>query len=342
MNQIHSDANNSSDCYLKHDLDQYLFPTTYILVFVLSVPANCISLYVSYQQVIKENELGIYLFNLSLSDLFYALTFPLWIDFSLQHDNWRFSAWLCSLSAYSLHTNLYCSAGFLICISMDRYLAVVYPLKFQHLRTRKMAICISLGVWTVQSASNVIILVKDETFNNTYNNTRDLFCYDIFPMEKWKAYFSLLNVSVGHILPLLIMIFCYYRIFVAVQENQATIDKDKQKIKQLLLIIVIMFTLCFTPYHVVLLIRSIWEPGNCDFAKTIFVPYKLTLALSSINCLADPLLYCFMSEAGRADARNIIQCCQIKTQSEPSSELQTFSPSEILKRSNDVSLSTPL
>ncbi|XP_075048170.1 G-protein coupled receptor 65 [Mixophyes fleayi] len=321
-------TNASDDCLPLHDIDQYIFPIIYIIVFVVGVPANLISLYVSYLQVVKKNELGIYLFNLSISDLLYILVLPLWIDFSLQHDNWRFPSWLCSLSAFLMHTNLYSSAGFLTCISLDRYLAVVYPLRFHHLRTRRMATFISLVLWIIQIASNIVILIEKEIFNNT----NDLLCYDNYPMEEWKSNFNIFNVVIGHFMPLVIMVFCYYRIYLAVKSNQATVDRDKQKIKHLLFVIVVTFILSFTPYHIVLLIRSIMEPKNCGFAHKIFTPYKLTFALSSINCLADPLLYCFVSETGRADAKAVIHCCYPQSESSGHTELQMSAISEPCKK----------
>ncbi|XP_040188092.1 psychosine receptor [Rana temporaria] len=318
-------TNNLTNCTPDHDFDQVLFPTIYITVIVVSVPANLISLYVSYLQVTKKNELGIYLFNLSFADLFYASTLLFWVDFSLDHDNWRFSEWLCRLSVFIMHTNLYCSAGFLTCISLDRYLAVVYPLRYRHLRTRRVAILVSAVVWTIQSASNIIIVLKHETTNAT----GDRLCYDRFPMEPWQAAFSIFNVCVGHFLPLLIMVVCYYRIYVAVNLNQATATRDKRKIKHLLLAIVVTFVVSFTPYHVVLFLRGIYEPNNCPFAMEIFKSYKLTLALSSVNCVADPLLYCFVSEIGRADARAALLCLHPQGESPASTEFQmsTISPS---------------
>ncbi|KAM4690559.1 psychosine receptor [Rhinophrynus dorsalis] len=293
------------NCSINHDLDQYMFPVIYIIVVVVSIPTNCLALYVSYIQVRKKNELGVYLFNLSFADLLYTLILPFWVDFSLHHNVWRFSEVLCSMSTFLMHTNFYSSAGFLTCISLDRYLAVVYPLRFSHLRTRKTAVMVSCVVWVIQLSSNAVILGKPELFNMS----GDLSCFDVFPMENWQSNLNIVNVCIGHLLPLCAMLFCYQRIFAAVKTNQATADHDKRKIKQLLLTIVVTFILSFTPYHVVVLLRSIWEPGNCDFAQKMFYPYKVTLASASINCVADPLLYCFVSEAGREDVRAIAYCC---------------------------------
>ena len=46
-----------------------------------------------------------------------------------QGDDWRHREWLCQLCGFLLYENIYISIGFLCCISLDRYLAVVHPLK---------------------------------------------------------------------------------------------------------------------------------------------------------------------------------------------------------------------
>lgn len=46
-----------------------------------------------------------------------------------QDDDWRHREWLCQLCGFLLYENIYISIGFLCCISLDRYLAVVHPLK---------------------------------------------------------------------------------------------------------------------------------------------------------------------------------------------------------------------
>jgi G protein-coupled receptor 65 len=37
--------------------------------------------------------------------------------------------------------------------------------------------------------------------------------------------------------------------------------------------------------------------------------YRITVALTSLNCVADPILYCFVTETGRSDMWNILKFC---------------------------------
>ncbi|XP_069494040.1 psychosine receptor [Ambystoma mexicanum] len=299
-------AANETNCTIDHDLDQRLFPVVYITVIMIGVPANLASLFVSCLQIKKKNELGVYLFNLCLADLMYTLVLPLWVDYVLHHDSWRFSAGLCTLSAFLMHTNFYASSGFLTCISVDRYLAVVHPMKFHQLRTRRTAVCFCLLVWSVEISSNSAIFFYQQTSNDT---EKHLLCYEIYPMEHWRALFNISRMCVGFFLPLVIMAFCYQRLHMAVKRNQATTNVAKLRIRKLLITILVTFFLCFSPYHVLLLMRSIWEPGSCTFARSIFNPYKITLALASLNCIADPILYCFVSETSRRDIGTLVKCC---------------------------------
>ncbi|XP_006896081.1 PREDICTED: psychosine receptor [Elephantulus edwardii] len=312
---------NSTCIEEQHDLDHYLFPVIYIFVFITSIPANIGSLCVSFLQAKKSNELGIYLFSLSLSDLLYALTLPLWIDYTWNRDNWTYSKALCKVSAFLMYVNFYSSTAFLTCIALDRYLAVVYPLKYSFLRTRRCAFLISLSIWALETVFNAVMLWEEETsveycYNNKSNFT---LCYDKYPLEEWQIRLNLFRTCAGYAIPLVIILFCNQKVYKAVRHNQATEDKEKKRILKLLVIITLTFILCFTPFHVMVLVRSVLE-RNVSFqdpfaqrsGKQTYKIYRITVALTSLNCVADPILYCFLTETGRSDLWNVLKFCSRK------------------------------
>ncbi|KFP16024.1 Psychosine receptor, partial [Egretta garzetta] len=303
--------NNTVKCQDDHTLDKYLFPFVYSIVMMISIPINCIALYASCIQMKKKNELAVYLFSLSLADLLYSLVLPLWIDYALDGDNWRLSALLCQISAFLMYMNFYTSTAFLACISVDRYLALVHPLKLQHLRTRRFSLMVSIIVWILESILNSVILVNNETFNDPCNSSNHTLCYDKYPLESWQAKMNLLRICSGYLVPLIVILFCYHKIYQVVRCNQATVDEEKKKVRKLILNITVTFIVCFTPYHVMLLIRSIKEPNNPDqqLLELMYKVYRITQALTSFNCIADPILYCFVSETARADILNLLRYC---------------------------------
>lgn len=72
-----------------------------------------------------------------MADLLYITTLPLWIDYFLQHDDWIHGQESCKLFGFIFYTNIYVSIAFLCCISLDRYLAVAYPMRFAKIRRIK-------------------------------------------------------------------------------------------------------------------------------------------------------------------------------------------------------------
>ncbi|KAJ7404702.1 Psychosine receptor [Willisornis vidua] len=303
--------NNTSRCHDDHTLDKYLFPFVYSIVVIISIPINSISLYASCIQVRKKNELAVYIFSLSLADLLYSLILPLWIDYAWNGDDWRLPAFLCKISAFLMYMNFYTSTAFLACISVNRYLALVHPLKFQHLRTRRFSLIVSIIVWLLESILNSIILLNKDVFNDPCNSTNHILCYEKYPLEEWQAHINLLRVCSGYLVPLIIIVFCYHKIYQVVKCNQATLDEEKKKVRKLILNIAVSFIVCFTPYHVILLIRSIKEPSTTDpyLLLLMYKVYRITQALTSLNCIADPILYCFVSETSRTDILNMFRCC---------------------------------
>ncbi|XP_066560022.1 G-protein coupled receptor 4 [Amia ocellicauda] len=288
-------------CNVDSKIDHLFQPTLYIIVIVLGLPANCMALWAAYLQVKQKNELGIYLINLSVADLLYIATLPLWIDYFLHHDKWIHGHESCKFFGFIFYTNIYVSIAFLCCISLDRYLAVAHPLKFAKIRRIKTAVLVSLMVWAIEIGANSAPLFHNELFQDRYNHT---FCFEKYPMEDWVAWMNLYRIFLGFLFPWVLMLFSYQGILKAIKGNISTEKQEKAKIKRLALSLIMIIIFCFAPYHMVLLSRSVVylsKPCDCSFEENIFTTYHATLALTSLNCVADPILYCFVNEGARSD-----------------------------------------
>lgn len=123
-------------------------------------------------------------------------------------------------------------------------------------------------------------------------------------MQEWVAGMNLYRSFLGFLAPWLVMLAGYRGIVRAVRTNVSTERQEKAKIKRLALSLVLIALLCFAPYHVLLLWRSVLflhHPCDCSGEEMLFTAYHAALALTSLNCVADPILYCFVNEGARHD-----------------------------------------
>uniref|UniRef100_A0A8B9LEY8 G protein-coupled receptor 65 n=1 Tax=Astyanax mexicanus TaxID=7994 RepID=A0A8B9LEY8_ASTMX len=276
----------------------YFFFTLHLVVIVIGIPSNAFSLYVSCQHIKQKNELGIYLFNLALSDVFFIAGLPVWMDF-VYHDFWRHGSTLCTICVFFLYTNYYTSAVLLSCIAVDRYLAVVHPLSLPHLRTISTASIVCAVVWILAIIFNAITISSNDIYEEEYQ-----ICLEILPLSYHQRRINVIRFIVGFLLPAVVVVFCYWRICAEVYKNQAMRLPDRMHVFKLLSSLLLTICICFGPIHITLLLRSIYE--DCPLLTWLYVLYKISVALSTLNCLADPLLYCFITRTARSSVTKAI------------------------------------
>jgi len=185
------------------------------------------------------------------------------------------------------------------------------------------AVLVSAMVWIIEIVANSAPLFHDELFQDRFNHT---FCFEKYPMQDWVAGMNLYRTFLGFLAPWTAMLVAYRGILAAVRCNVSTEREEKAKIQRLALSLILIVLLCFGPYHILLLVRSIMflrKPCDCGSEENLFAAYHVSLALTSLNCVADPILYCFVNEGvrhdvGRAFSALLSAACKRGSSSSPS------------------------
>ncbi|XP_026858176.2 psychosine receptor-like [Electrophorus electricus] len=280
------------DCYPSEFPQKLFFFILHLVVILFGIPSNAFSLYVSYRHIKQKNEMGVYLFNLAFSDLCFIAGLPIWMEFTY-YDYWRHDRTVCAVCVFLLYTNFYTSTVLLSCIAIDRYLGVVHPFSFLLLRKPSTAAAISAIAWAFTITFNYMTISLQAIYDSLSG-----VCLDVFPLTQSQKRVYIARFFVGFLLPALVVAFCYQRICTEVRANQATGLPERRQVFKLLGAVLLSLFLCFGPVHVMMLLRAVIE--DCRPPAWLFLLYKISAALSNLNCLADPLLYCFITKTGRA------------------------------------------
>ncbi|XP_049918243.1 G-protein coupled receptor 4-like [Epinephelus moara] len=247
--------------------------------------------------------MAVYLVNLSISDLLYTITLPVWIELALK----RPLGSLCSLVAVIMHNSFYVGSGLLCCISVDRYLALVYPLRFHRVREVRTAALVSIAVWALEIAIHIILL--DHTGALQAFSSRNL-CEEQIPMTQEVADLTLTRVTLGFLVPTFIMTFCFQQIMQSLRRSTSILTEERRKVGLLLFFLLLTYIVAFLPYQIVMLLRAILEPGTCIWGASLRDPYLVTVATTTINSTLDPIIYCLISESAQREIRNAVEKCR--------------------------------
>uniref|UniRef100_A0A8C3JCF3 G-protein coupled receptors family 1 profile domain-containing protein n=1 Tax=Calidris pygmaea TaxID=425635 RepID=A0A8C3JCF3_9CHAR len=283
-----TDTNNNSSCPgIPYKDSKTLLVAVYSIVFAIGLPANCLTSLLTFVQIQRNKVIAIYIFSLSLSELMYLSTLPLWIIYVQNDHRWNMHTSTCIITGFIFFCNIYNSILLLCCISVDRYVALVYALESRGRRGQKLAIIIVCLLFAA------VAVVHSPVF--TMKTHQNATCFETLPLTSTLASFGIVRFLIGFAIPFITLIFTNYKIFQSTKTSSSLTCRQKVKVKYLAIAIIVIFLICFAPYHVVLLIRSIYslihKDCSCPFEKDIYSVFTVFLCLATANSVADPIIY---------------------------------------------------
>nr|XP_020471991.1 somatostatin receptor type 5-like [Monopterus albus] len=265
----------------------------YTIVFIVGFLGNTLAIYVLVRHAKMKTVTNMYILNLALADELYILGIPfLGTNSALSY--WPYGDFLCKVcmtaDAMSQFTSTFC----LTMMSIDRYLAVVYPIRSTRWRRPQVAKVFTGVVWVVSFLIVLPVTIYSHVQKefNTCNITWPA------PRELWSIVFILYTSILGFFGPLFVISLCYLLIVIkmrsaSVRAGLTKRRRSERKVTRMVVIIVLVFVLCWLPFFIANIVNLIHTiPENSTTAAVYF----FLVILTYVNSCANPVLYGFLSD----------------------------------------------
>ncbi|XP_073320004.1 leukotriene B4 receptor 1-like [Pagrus major] len=251
------------------------------LSFLVGAPGNLLVIWTILRHVKQRSHTVVLILHLAAADLLVLITLPLWI-YSLVH-TWVFGDVLCKALIYIVNVCMYSSIFFITLMGVERFLAICHPFLMMRCKTKSIMNMCLVFLWLLALLLGLPALLtkpSDESeelcFIREYNSVTEqiiLICLEILG---------------GFVVPFIIITICYG--LVAAQLRRMSYN-SKQKSMILVHTVVIAFTLCWLPYHIINIIDLVCGAEECVPMNIAFSAGALVFISSSVN----PLLYAFFA-----------------------------------------------
>ena len=267
-----------------------LLPSMYGIEFCVALVGNLFALWLLVTKERKNGHTGVVLScNLAISDLLYVLTLPLLIVYYTQKKNWPFGNATCKLERFLFTCNLYGSIFFIMCIGVNRYVAIVHPFFTRtHVRPAH-AKAVSLIVWIILTAFSSPVL----TFASTCQKGNVTYCVshcETKSDENAHFNYKLFLALFGCFVPFLVTFASYSGVIWVVWRNSNITALEKRKVALMVLSGIVLYAVSFLPYHV-FQSYHFYLKKNGNFDRSIYEAYQVSKGLATLNMCIHPLLY---------------------------------------------------
>ncbi|KAL6102469.1 sstr3 [Pungitius sinensis] len=270
-----------------------LIPLIYIVVCAIGLGGNTLVIHIVLHYSKIESVTNIYILNLAIADELFMLGLPfLAVQNTLQ--SWPFGSFMCRLVMTVDSINQFTSIFCLTVMSIDRYLAVVHPIRSSKWRRPLVAKVVNGTVW----ALSFLVVLPVVIFANIQKEGGTCNIAWPQPANIWRAAFIIYTSTVGFFGPLLIICLCYLLIVFKIRSSGKKVHatstkrrKSERKVTRMVVIVVAVFVFCWLPFYALNIINLLVSlPSEYQGL------YYFVVVLGYANSCANPIVYCFLSD----------------------------------------------
>ncbi len=257
--------------------------------FLVGTPGNLLVVWTILKHVKQRSHTVLLILHLAAADLLVLVTLPLWI-YSLAR-SWVFGEAACKAMVYIINACMYSSVFIITIMSVERFLAIRYPIKMLYWQNRMSMSRILAVTWILSFILGIPVIIT-QYIDEDDDGVKHCF-YREYNSMSFEVFCLCLETLLGFFIPFLTLAICNCQI--AVQLRKVRFKTKKTAF--LICGVVVAFILCWLPHHIlnvigmVLLLVGQSDRWSHIPNSVVFISGALAFISNSVN----PVLYAFAS-----------------------------------------------
>ncbi|XP_059125659.1 C-C chemokine receptor type 7 [Peromyscus eremicus] len=241
-----------------------------------------------------------YLLNLAVADILFLLVLPFWAYSAAK--SWIFGVYLCKGIFGIYKISFFSGMLLLLCISIDRYVAIVQAVSAHRHRARVLLIsklscaCIWMLALLLSTPELLYSGLQKSVSEDTWR------CSLIPDHVETVITIQVAQMAIGFVVPLVVMSFCYLVIIRTLLQAR---NFERNKAIKVIIAVVVVFIVFQLPYNGVVLAKTVANfnitNSSCELSKQLDIAYDVTYSLACVRCCVNPFLYAFIGVKFRSD-----------------------------------------
>ncbi|XP_077863712.1 QRFP-like peptide receptor [Saccoglossus kowalevskii] len=260
-------------------------------------------------------DLNAFLLNLAVSDLTMAVFSMPFTFTTIMYGHWIFGKVMCPATLFILQVSVCVSIYTLTSIGIDRYYAVVHPLKLRPSKYRNRIVI--LIIWVISVLSGIVQLVMGGTKRYFWDGQFFYTCSEGWPTETSSVVYETFVMCMTYFVPLLVLSFTYIKVGCrlwgrqlpgnANQARDRSHMRSTRKVIKMLVVVLLMFALCWIPLHIFNIIQRVHR--DLKQHEIIRAVNAILLWIAMSNSFVNPIIYSFMNDSFRKELYFLLCFC---------------------------------